>query len=179
VILRPLRPADADQALAAHAVMAREGFPFLLSDPPAPGSARLDAEWPAFLARVERERRGQGLPPGWVRATFLVAEVEGQIVGRVSIRHELTEALRRLGGHVGYGVLPEHRGRGYATVMLRAALGLLGSDGVDEALVTCEDANAASAAVVERCGGRLVQRLEVDGRLTRHYLVPTAAFTRE
>jgi predicted acetyltransferase len=173
MILRPLSTADAAEALAAHAVMEREAFAFLLSDPPAP-DADLAAEWPAFLARVEQERRGEDLAPGWVRATFLVGEEEGRIVGRVSVRHELTDALRRLGGHVGYCVLPEHRGRGHATALLRGGLDLLAADGVDEALVTCDDANLASATVIERCGGRLLRRVELDGVLRRHYLVPTS-----
>ena len=174
MMLRPLAVADATEALAAHAVMEREGFRFLLGDPPLPGTD-LAATWPAYLKRVEQDRRGENLPPGWVRATFLVGEADGRIVGRVSIRHELTDALRTLGGHVGYGVLPDYRGRGHATAMLRGALDLLGSEGLGEALVTCDDANVASAGVIERCGGRLVRRLELDGVMRRHYRVPTPA----
>lgn len=181
VILRPLCLADLDEALTAHAVMEREGFQFLLAGPPARGSGLdtgVEADWSAYLARIEQDRLGEDLEPGWVRATFLVGEANGRIVGRVSVRHELTDSLRTLGGHVGYCVLPEHRGRGYATAMMRGALDLLASEGVSEALLTCDDANAASAAVIERCGGRLVQRVEVGGAMRRRYLVPTTPAAR-
>lgn len=69
--------------------------------------------WPEYLAMLERTRRGVDLPADRVRATFLVADVKGVIVGRASIRHTLNDQLRHLGGHIGYAVLPEHRRRGY------------------------------------------------------------------
>ena len=42
------------------------------------------------------------MPDGLVPATFLVADVDGVLVGRTSIRHELDEFLAREGGHIGY-----------------------------------------------------------------------------
>ncbi|MBO0922081.1 GNAT family N-acetyltransferase [Cellulomonas sp. zg-ZUI222] len=114
-----------------------------------------------------------GLPDGWVPDTFLVADIDGLIVGRVSVRHWLTPALAEAGGHIGYGVLPEHRRRGYATAMLRDALGVARSVGVRDALVTCDDDNVGSLRTIERCGGVLQDVVHGDGRTTRRYLVPT------
>jgi predicted acetyltransferase len=62
------------------------------------------------------------MPADRVPATFLVADVDGAIVGRVSIRHELNDHLTHFGGHIGYGVRPAHRRRGYATEILRQSL---------------------------------------------------------
>lgn len=92
--------------------------------------------------------------------TFLLAVVgEGageHLVGRVSIRHQLNDELREVGGHVGYAVRPAVRGRGYATEILRLSLVLLREElGVDRALVTCDDHNIASARTIERNGGVL------------------------
>jgi predicted acetyltransferase len=147
--LRPLREADELPFAAAHAALAGEGFHFGLD------GYQAGCSWPGYLGRVRDGQAGINLPAGRVPATFLVADVAGQIVGRISIRHELNEFLRQQGGHIGYAVLPAHRGRGYATEMLRQGLLIARSLGVDRVLVTCDDDNVASRKVIERCGGKL------------------------
>ena len=52
-------------------------------------------------------------------------------------------------------VLPRHRRRGHATEILRQSLVIARATGVDRVLVTCNDGNIGSAAVIEACGGRL------------------------
>jgi predicted acetyltransferase len=146
--LRPLRPDDEAEFRAGHAAMAAEGFTFGL------GLDQAES-WQAWLVSLDDYRLGRDLPSGRVPSTFLVAEVGGTIVGRTSIRHELNEYLVRIGGHIGYGVLQQHRRRGYATEILRQSLVIARAYGVDRALVTCDDDNAGSIAVIEKCGGRL------------------------
>ena len=77
-----------------------------------------------------------------------------------------------LSGHISYAVRPGHRGRGYATAVLRQALVIARAEGVEEVLVTCQESNAASAAVITRCGGvREVVHVAADGRRTRRYWI--------
>jgi len=96
------------------------------------------------------------------------------VVGRVSVRHRLTDSLARVGGHIGYGVRPAYRRRRYATALLRAGLALAREHGIDPALVTCDDDNLGSATVIERCGGVLENVMDVaDGSPKRRYWVPT------
>lgn len=167
VVQRPLAEADEAQATAAEQELADDGFEFL----PERGD---DEAWPAFVARIRSQERGEGLPPGYVPATFRVAEVDGRIIGRVSIRHELNDHLRRFGGHIGYGVRPAWRRHGYASEMLRRALAFCAELGIEPALVTCDDANTASIGVIENCGGVLHDRgVGPDGDITRRYWVPT------
>jgi predicted acetyltransferase len=168
LILRELGLDDEFAAEAAHERLAAEGFPFLL-DRDRAGS------FGEYLELLERQRTGRDPHPGRVRASFLGAEVDGEIVGRVSIRHELNEHLEREGGHIGFTVIPDHRRRGYASQILRRSLDLLAADGLATALLTCDDDNVASAATIERCGGELVGRVEVNGVLVRHYHVPTTS----
>ena len=145
--LRPLRLSDEADFCAAHDVMASEGYAFGLWYEPGD-------DWRAYVDEIRRQKRGNSTIAR-VPSTFLVATVNAVIVGRSSIRHELNDFLRQIGGHIGYCVLPTYRGQGYATEILRQSLVIARSEGIDEVLVTCDDDNAASAAVIERCGGVL------------------------
>ncbi len=162
--LRPLGDGDEGEALAAHAELAHDDFVFLLFREP-------DDPWSSYVAQLERHREGTELPDGMVPATFLVAEVDGELVGRVSIRHELNDWLRRIGGHIGYCVRPAHRRRGYATEILRQSLVVARAVGVERVLVTCDDANIASARTIERCGGVLENIVDGAGSPKRRYWI--------
>ncbi len=114
-----------------------------------------DFSWDHYLGLLDGLRDGSRVPDGLVRSDFLLAEVDGVLVGRVSIRYELTEWLADRGGHIGYGVRPASRRRGHATSILVQAVCLARSGGVAPILVVCDDDNVGSAAVIERCGGVL------------------------
>ena len=121
---------------------------------------------------LDDHRHGVGLARDRVPASFLVAESHGEIVGRASIRHELNASLSEIGGHIGFGVRPGFRRRGFATEILRQALVVARANGVDAALLTCDEDNVASAAVIERLGGVLQDtRRDGAGVLMRRYWI--------
>lgn len=156
--LRALTSADEEPALAAHGELAREDFAFLLG-------LEAGETWPEYLDRLERLRQGIDVPDGLVPATFLVAEADGEIVGRSSIRHTLDAWLAELGGHIGYAVRPAFRRRGNATEILLGSLRVAASVGVERALLTCDETNTASIRVIERCGGVFERHTTVDDGL--------------
>lgn len=164
--LRPLRLEDESAFLAAHDAMEAEHFMFGL------GYER-GMPWSKYVDRMAAWRRGADLPAGIVATTFLVADVDGEIVGRSSIRHELNEFLAHEGGHIGYGVVAEHRRRGYATEILHQSLVIVRSVGAARVLVTCDDDNVGSATVIEQCGGVFDSVVESGegGKLVRRYWI--------
>lgn len=110
-------------------------------------------------------------PPNRVACTTLWWVEGDEYLGRIAIRHELTEWLREYGGHIGYDVRPTARLRGHATAMLRAALPVAHELGIEQALVTCDDTNVGSRRVIENCGGRFEDQRGAKLR----FWVPTAA----
>ena len=146
--LRPYTLGDESAARRADDIAEADGSMFLLGMEP-------DMSWAAFLDSVETQRLGLFPSTYRVRGVQLAATVDGQLVGRASIRFELNEFFATEGGHIGYVVLPEFRRRGYATEILRQALVIARAGGVDRVLMYCLDNNVGSIAAIERCGGVL------------------------
>lgn len=130
---------------------------------------------PDVFAEYVAALRAQALeetprPAHFVPSTTLWWVDGDAYLGRVAIRHRLTDRLLELGGHIGYDVRSSARRRGHATAMLRAALPVARALGIDQALVTCDVDNVGSRAVIERNGGVLED--ERSGKL--RFWVPTA-----
>jgi len=114
-------------------------------------AARFRGYVDALIAQAEPDTPR---PTGYVPETVLWWIDGATFLGRLSIRHDLTAALSRIGGHIGYEVAPAARRRGHATAMLGAALPFAARLGIDPALITCDRDNIASRRVIEHHGGR-------------------------
>lgn len=66
---------------------------------------------------------GINLPDSWVPdSTYWLVTDHNRIIGAVNIHHSLTEHLFNAGGHIGYGIRPSERRKGYATKLLALSL---------------------------------------------------------
>jgi predicted acetyltransferase len=131
---------------------------------------------PAAFAAFTRRLHDLALPrtarpEGIVPATTLWWVDGDEYLGRLSIRHELTDPLREFGGHIGYVVRPSARRKGNATAMLAASLPVARDLGIDPALLTCDSDNVGSRRVIESNGG--VFEDQRDDKL--RFWVPTSS----
>ena len=121
-------------------------------------------EW---IQECADHRVGKNLPDGYVPATQFIAlrKSDGKLVGMFQIRHWLTEFLETTGGHIGYSVAPDERGKGYATEML--AMGLLECKklGIDKVRISHLVENTASEKVITRNGGIYDGEVEYNGNI--------------
>lgn len=114
------------------------------------------ADFDAFLAKLSDCAAGVGVPHGFVaHSTFWLVRDQTEVVGVSNIRHALTPALRREGGHIGYGIRPSSRRQGLGVAILRHSLQRAAGLGLSRVLISCGKSNIASASVIVRNGGVL------------------------
>lgn len=100
--------------------------------------------------------KGINLPEGYVPDSYFFLWKDQDIVGIFKIRHYLNDFLRQGAGHIGYAILKEYRGYGYATEGLKLAIEecrkLISED---EIYLSSYKNNPSSLKVQIKCGAYL------------------------
>ena len=95
-----------------------------------------------------------GNPDGWVaHSTYWLIESSSELVGVTNLRHELSDSLLKVGGHIGFGIRPSRRRKGYGKVILQKAMERAKARAIPKVLVTCDKSNIASARIIQSAGG--------------------------
>lgn len=113
---------------------------------------------------------------GWAPSLtyFLVRENDNRIIGMINLRYNLTEEILAKGGsHIGYGIRPTERRKGYSKINLY--LGLLEEQklGENRALLDCTTNNIGSNKTIIALGG-ILEKTEIDewdNELTNYYWI--------
>ena len=106
-----------------------------------------------YLARLERKTEEDGRVPNSV--FFLLDEARGRLIGAADIRHYLNDDIWITGGHIGDGIRPSERGKGYGTKLVALALKECRNMGIFRVLMTCDKENTASVKTITGNGGVL------------------------
>ena len=120
------------------------------------------ADFAGFVERRRAVRELWGVP---VTELWFVDGTD--YLGTVIIRHQLTPALEREGGHIGFHIVPGHRRRGHATRMLAQAKPVCQQLGLTKILITCAEDNLGSRRVIEANGGTLDRIIDGEARYWR------------
>lgn len=123
-----------------------------------------------YLNNLELKEAKDGLVPDSV--FFLLDEDRKKLIGAVNIRHYLNDYLLKFGGHIGDGIRPSERKKGYATKMIELALIECKKLGMDKVLITCNKSNIASAKTIIKNGGILENEIkDFDGEIIQRYWI--------
>ena len=123
-----------------------------------------------YLEHLEIKTETNGRVPDSV--FFLLDNDRDRLLGAVNIRHYLNDALLREGGHIGDGIRPSERRRGYGTEIVRLALIECKKLGIDKVLMTCDKDNVASAKTIIKNGGVLENEfVNSDGNVEQRYWI--------
>jgi predicted acetyltransferase len=127
-----------------------------------------------LLATLSANSRGERIPDTFVPNSTFWLVVDTDIVAVSNLRHRLTPALERRGGHIGYSVRPRSRRQGYGSLILRLTLQEAGKLPVATALITCAKDNVGSTMVIRANGGVLQSEEFVaeHGEVVQRYYVP-------
>ena len=138
-----------------------------------PYSARLlDMSYEAWLDYTYKIENKDSCPPHLVPAhTYFLSDENKRILGAINIRHYLNDYLFNYGGHIGYGIRPSERKKGYASLMLSMALPIAKELGINKILITCDKNNAGSAKTIINNGGILENEVLNDREITQRYWI--------
>ncbi|MEC2554334.1 GNAT family N-acetyltransferase [Bacillus tropicus] len=131
------------------------------------------SNFPAMVQELLDAHNGVNLPQSWVPdSTYWLVTDNNRIVGAVNIRHSLTEHLFNAGGHIGYGIRPSERRKGYTTKLLELSLEKTKKLNITRALVVCDAVNTASEKTILHNGGvRDDDFIEEDGNVVRRFWI--------
>lgn len=101
-----------------------------------------------------------------------VRESDNRVVGVIDLRYHInTPVLSTWGGHMGYYVRPNERGRGYAKEMVRQNLQNFKDLNIRKILITCDEDNIASEKTILANGGVFEKCVEVNGCIIKRFWI--------
>lgn len=127
-----------------------------------------------WLLKVKRDLSEETIKENRMPATLFlgVRKSDNKVIGTIQIRHRLNESLLKNGGHIGDGVRPAERKKGYATEMIRLALEECKKIGINRVLMVCFKDNIGSAKSIINNGGILENEFPAeDGKIDQRYWI--------
>ena len=123
-------------------------------------------EW---LEKLNDDESGKNEEWG-ISETYLLLN-DNRVVGMLNIRYTLSEDKAEKFGHIGYGVRPSERRKGYATYMLKEALKKCREKNMTEVILGCYEDNIASRKTILNNEGVLYKKSKLKNKNSLYYKV--------
>ena len=102
---------------------------------------------------------------------FAIRKRDKKLIGTINVRYPYLGYVK-IHGHIGYGIRPSERRKGYATMMLKLALEHCKKVGLEKVLLTCDKSNLASAKTIMKCSGVFEnEEKQNDGDFLQRYWI--------
>jgi len=133
------------------------------------GDSGLDhaESYAVWLAKIEEAVTGE-IPS---HIFFAIRKSDNRLLGTINVRYPYEDYVK-VHGHIGYGIRPSERRKGYAAAMLELALDFCKKVGLERVLLTCDKSNVGSAKTIMKCGGVLEREsMLADGEVLQRYWI--------
>ena len=139
------------------------------------GAGGLDRlnDFDKWLEKIKNDLSEEKIGKERVPATLYLAirKSDNKLIGTIQIRHRLNEKLLAHGGHIGYGVRPTERRKGYAKQMLKLALEKCKELEIKKALITCDKDNIGSRKTILANGGKMENEIQENEKIVQRYWI--------
>ena len=92
---------------------------------------------------------------------FLLDEERNILLGAVNIRHYLNDYLLKYGGHIGDGIRPSERNKGYGTLLVNLSINKCKELGINNILMVCDKQNIYSSKTIIKNNGILENEIKI------------------
>ena len=120
---------------------------------------------------VKIQKNAMNHDDDWGRYFTFFAFDNEELIGILSVRPEMKGSPLQAYGHIGYGVKPSARRKGYATKMLKYAIEKCKEFGLQKILIGCHKENVGSAKTIQNCGGVLVREEDSLMKINEYYTI--------
>ena len=131
-------------------------------------------EFADFIQMLDQTELGNQDKKFCSATSYFVIDENDRLIGAASLRHYLTVEGFNTWGHIGYGVRPSERRKGYGTEILRLTLEEAKKKKIYKVLMGAHKSNLGSCKVIENCNGILENEVndpnDINEKINRYWI---------
>lgn len=125
-------------------------------------------EWLELVLSIEKDKLRNNVHAS---TFFSVRKTDNRVIGSIQLRHFLTPELEEHGGHIGYGIRPSERRKGYGKQQLLLVLDVAREMAIPNVMIVCYKDNIYSSKTALSCGGILICENSYEGKEQQIYSI--------